>query len=81
MFVCERKQEVHSYSYHETVHYSNMYLVVLWVVWLSCGHMYVTCTVYKHSDITYSTIPMPSLRVKKSLFDRATLYSYLWFTG
>ena len=39
--------------------------------------MYVTRTVYKHSDITYST----TLIVKKLLLDTATLYSYLWFTG
>ena len=43
--------------------------------------MYVMRTVYKHSDIIYLTILMRSLRVKKSLFDIATLYSYLWFTG
>ena len=39
--------------------------------------MYVIHTVYKYSDITYSTILMPSLRVKKSLFDIATLYSFV----
>ena len=58
-----------------------MYYVVLWVNcgylvewWLSCGHMYVTVPfMYKHSDITYSAILMPSLS-KKSLFDTATLY-------
>ena len=73
--------------YHKTVHYSNMYFVVLWAVcgclvelWLGSGHVYVTRIVYKHSDITYSTILMPSLS-EKSLFDTATLYSYLWFTG
>ena len=43
--------------------------------------MYVTHSFYKHSDIIYLTILMPSVRVKKSLFDTATLYSYLWFTG
>ena len=35
--------------------------------WLSCGHMYVTRTVYNHTDITYSTILMPSLSEKVAI--------------
>ena len=32
-------------------------ICTLWLFewWLSCGQMYVTRTVYKHSDITYSS--------------------------
>ena len=39
---------------------------------LSCGHMNVMHTVYKHSDVTYSKILMQKF---ESLFDRTTVIS------
>ena len=45
------------------------YISQICTLWLSCGHIYVMHTVYKHSDVTYSTILLQKF---ESLFDRTT---------
>ena len=53
----------------ESLDWTGMWVVCgcLFELWLSCGHVYVTRTVYKHSDITYLTI------LKRILSEKVTI--------